>query len=208
MVGHFVVKTSNTEFAASILSVRVTQLILQEEMNMSKATETWTEFSAEATEFVKSGAVDDDDKSVVLRMIEKGNANVKRQSRCTATVRTILMDIAGSPFARGSGLSGPASETVASVEKMLTAIAKAFDNGGAAMQGLLLPHGRSVIKDEDGNAVKDDDGNTTRKTHYANGADFAATLREQIESGAGALQKDGWNGSADGLQTIIDGGSY
>lgn len=58
----------------------------------------WTEFSAEATAFVKSGAVDDDDKSVVLRMIEKGNADVERQSRCTETIRSILMDCAGSPF--------------------------------------------------------------------------------------------------------------
>jgi hypothetical protein len=58
----------------------------------------WTEFSAEASAFVKSGAMDEYGASTVLGIIEKGNANENRRSYCTSAIRLILMDYTGSPF--------------------------------------------------------------------------------------------------------------
>ena len=73
----------------------------------------WTAFSAEATAFVKSGAVDEIDASDVLRIIEKGNANEKRRSHYTASITSILMNwepdmvVEEPPFCRYCGENFP-----------------------------------------------------------------------------------------------------
>tara|TARA_B100000029_G_scaffold47412_1_gene43506 strand:+ start:2002 stop:2529 length:528 start_codon:yes stop_codon:yes gene_type:complete len=174
---------------------------------MSKATETWTTFAAKAVEFASTGKIEKDDASVINRLVERGNSNPKRQSRCTQSIRTILMDYPGSPFARASALGDAATATLAEAQASLKSIAAAFNKGGVSVQGLLVPHGRSVVKNEAGETVKGEDGKAIPKTHYEDGADFMQTILDGMHDVAVRLQKNGWDGTEDGLQAIIDGGS-
>ena len=174
---------------------------------MSKATETWTKFAGDASAFAKTAGIDKDDASVITRLVEQGNRTPQRQSRCTQSIRTILMDYPGSPFARASALGTEATATLANAQASMKSIAAAFTKGGASVQGLLVPHGRSVVKNDAGETVKGKDGKAIQKTHYEDGADFMQTILDGMHDVAVRLQKNGWDGSEDGLQAIIDGGS-
>ena len=174
---------------------------------MSKATETWTTFAASAVEFATTAKIDKDDASVITRLVEKGNSNPQRQSRCTQSIRTILMDYPGSPFARASALGTAATATLADAQASMKSIAAAFNKGGAAVQGLLIPHGRSVVKNEAGETVKGEDGKAIPKTHYEDGADFMNTILDGMHDVAVRLQKNGWDGTVEGLEALIEGGS-
>lgn len=179
---------------------------------MSKQTETekketWTRFAASATDFASSDGFDEVDAMSITRLIEKGNANPKRQSRCTASIRTICMDIAGNPFGSHSSLNAAATDTVDAAQKAIAGIAALFNKGGSAVQGLLVPHGRTVVKTADGETVKDDDGNAVKKTHWIDGAELTTMLQDSMHDAAVRLQKAGWDGSVEGLTALIDGGS-
>jgi len=173
----------------------------------TQKTETWTKFAAQATDFSSAEGFDEVDAMSITRLIEKGNANPKRQSRCTASIRTICMDIAGNPFGSHSSLTAPVATTLESAQKAIAGIAALFNKGGPTVRGLLVPHGRTVVKNADGETVKDDDGNAVKKTQYDDGADFLQTMLDNMHDAAVRLQKAGWDGSEDGLQAIIDGGS-
>ncbi len=58
----------------------------------------WTEFSAEALAFATTAKIDKDDAAVITRLVDRGNSNPNRQSRCTQSIRTILIDYPNSPF--------------------------------------------------------------------------------------------------------------
>jgi hypothetical protein len=176
-------------------------------LTATQKTETWKKFSTVAGVFAKTDGIDEFDAMSITRLVEKGNANPKRQSRCTASIRTICMDIAGNPFGGQSALSPATVATLAEAHKAIAGVAALFDKGGAIVQGLLVPHGRTVVKDSEGATMKDDDGNGIKKTHYEDGADFRQTLDDAMDDNALRLQKAGWNGTVEGLETLIAGGS-
>ena len=117
------------------------------------------------------------------------------------------MDIAGNPFGSHSSLTAPVAYTLESAQKAIAGIAALFNKGGPVVRGLLVPHGRTVVKTAEGETVTDDDGKAVKKTQYTDGADFLQTMLDNMHDAAVRLQKAGWDGSEDGLQTIIDGGS-
>jgi hypothetical protein len=147
MVGHFV---GNTPYRVSLnhrCLRRVGETTLQEIDNME-----WKEFTGMVTTYAndKKSEIDTEDSTSVLRLIERGNANEKKQARCTTAIRLIIGDYADSPTnSRGFSLPDDAQAVVQPAYDAITGLASVYDSN-PVIAALLLPHGRSNATHLDG----------------------------------------------------------
>tara|TARA_R100000152_G_C6773579_1_gene200970 strand:- start:613 stop:1080 length:468 start_codon:yes stop_codon:yes gene_type:complete len=148
----------------------------------------WNEFSGLVTTYAndKKSEIDTDDKTTVLRMIERGNANEKKQARCTTAIRLILGDYSDSPTnQRGFSLPDAASAVIKGAIEAVESMAATFDSD-PVIQALLLPHGRS------------------KASHYEDGAAWASVLVGHMNDTARSLFEDKtWDGSEKSLVATI-----
>jgi hypothetical protein len=163
---------------------------------------TWKEFSATAAGFASSDAIDEIDANSITRMIEKGNANPKRQSRCTAAIRTLCMDLADSPWGSQNALDTAHRQVLTDAQKAIIGFATLVNKGGSPVRALLTPHGRTVVKDESGATVKVN-GKAVKKTHFDDGADTLQVMLDNMEATAIRLSKAGWDGTVEGLESTL-----
>tara|TARA_R100000995_G_C3484386_1_gene126253 strand:- start:2893 stop:3363 length:471 start_codon:yes stop_codon:yes gene_type:complete len=112
----------------------------------------WQEFTGMVTTYAndKKSEIDSEDKTSVLRLIERGNANEKKQARCTTAIRLIIGDYSDSPTnSRGFSLPDDAQAVVQSAYDAIAGLASVY-NENPVIAALLLPHGRSTATHLDG----------------------------------------------------------
>ena len=112
----------------------------------------WNDFSKTVSVYCndKAADIDNDDRTTVLRMIERGNATEKKQARCTIAIRLIVGEYSDSPLAsKGFELPTNAAATVENAFATINGLASVFDSD-PVIQALLLPHGRSKASHYDG----------------------------------------------------------
>tara|TARA_R100000742_G_C4244094_1_gene63270 strand:- start:334 stop:801 length:468 start_codon:yes stop_codon:yes gene_type:complete len=141
----------------------------------------WNEWKNEITTFMDNGAVEDWMITSVSTMLTKGDNDASRQTKFSSAIKSILEDVEGAPIGRrSSALNSIASATLAVATSDIKAFAEIFDNN-PALQGLLLPHGRS------------------EEVVFADGAAFVSHLSEQMKRNAVKSHKAGWDGEATSL---------
>tara|TARA_R110002012_G_scaffold289807_1_gene483127 strand:- start:898 stop:1365 length:468 start_codon:yes stop_codon:yes gene_type:complete len=112
----------------------------------------WKEFTGMVTTYAndKKSEIDSEDTTSVLRLIERGNANEKKQARCTTAIRLIIGDYPDAPTnSRGFTLPDDAQAVVQSAYDDIAGLASVYD-ANPVIAALLLPHGRSNATHLDG----------------------------------------------------------
>ena len=142
--------------------------------------ENWNEFKDTVNSFLKGGSVDEMTASTVGVLIGKGDNNVTTQTKVTSAIKTMLEDCDGAPVGRVSALNGEALTTFTQASEAIRAVSTVFDSH-PALQGLVLPNGRSKI------------------SHFPDGDAWADFLIGVMRRHAISASKAGWDGSADSL---------
>ncbi len=141
----------------------------------------WNEWKEEITTFMDNGNVEDWMVTSVSTMLTKGDNDASRQTKFSSAIKSILEDVEGAPIGRrSSALNTVASATLAVAQNDVSAFAAIFDSN-PAIQGLLLPHGRS------------------EEVVFENGKAFADYLQTQMKRNAISATKKGWDGEATSL---------
>ena len=144
----------------------------------------WTEWKTEVESFLDNGVVEDWMIASVSKMLAKGEQDAKRQTKFSSAIKSILEDVEGAPIGRSAAITGVAATTLFNATKAIEGFATIFDSE-PALQGLLLPHGRSA------------------EVVFENGNDFVTHLSEQMKRNAVKSHKAGWNGEATSLVSFI-----
>ena len=149
----------------------------------------WNEIVKTTEAYIESSTlVDKFDKESLARCISKGNDNPARQSKMTMHIKSTVEDYDDSPFAvsRGYVLPAKAQETLEPLSVLRTALTDAFNAAGVLAQVAIQPHGRSDY------------------SHFADGAQFAATIMDKAEKRMTSLHKSGdWNGNKTSLKGLL-----
>ena len=149
----------------------------------------WNEIVKTTEAYIESSSlVDKFDKESLARCIRKGNDNPARQSKMTMHIKSTVEDYEDSPFAvsRGYVLPAKAQETMEPLSVLRTALEDAFNAAGVLAQVAIQPHGRSDY------------------SHFADGAQFAATIMDKAEKRMTSLHKSGdWNGNKTSLKGLL-----
>ena len=124
--------------------------------------------------------------SVITNMFNTADANTRRRSGVTTGIKEITRELPDGPnFSNPNspvraGFSSETLTVLSPIYESINAMALIFDEGGESLRAVLTPR------------------KSNKRTHYANGADFAETLKASVEGVVKASLKDG---SFDGKTT-------
>jgi len=139
----------------------------------------YEEFKELTTNYINDGTVSKGVISVITNMLTTADANERRRSGVMTGIKEILRELPdGANFSNPhaparAGFSSETLTVLAPVYEMINAMAVTFDEGGDALRAVLTPR------------------KSNKRTHYANGADFAETLKASVNGVVKAALKDG-----------------
>ena len=146
----------------------------------------YEEFKELTTNYINDGVTSKGVISVINNMMATADANERRRSGVMTGIKEILRELPDGPnFSNPhaparAGFSSETLTVLAPIYETINAIAGMFDEGGDALRAVLTPR------------------KSNKRTHYANGADFAETLKASVNGVVKAALKDG---SFDGKTT-------
>ena len=140
----------------------------------------YEEFKELTTNYITdTGVANKGTISVIQNMLSTADANERRRSGVMTGIKEILREMPDGPNYSNphapvrAGFSSETLTVLAPVYSLIDAMAATFDEGGDAIRAVLTPR------------------KSNKRTHYANGADFAETLKASVNGVVKAALKDG-----------------
>ena len=145
--------------------------------------ESWNARIEEVSEFIGTDGFDAQLAQVLQFQINFGNENEENQEKVWESIKSMIRGMPGSPVRRGKKSNLPASVNVV-IDQIGSEVASASEdyfNSLPILQAVLLRHGKS--------------GGGS----FANGGDYAASVRSKVVSQLKRAYGDSWDGTRDGL---------